>query len=133
MKLKNTIFARFLSLSLVVLLISIMLFSFAACDENDNGQKGSMTADVNILVIDKNDLPIADTEIYVQGISDREIVEIYTTDPNGRFTVKNLGERTITAAIHTESASFQTSYTITKSDLEKGEITIQFSSYEKQS
>ncbi len=121
-------FNKIFFVPLTIVLIFVMLFSFAGCNEE---KKEPMTADVRISVIDKNDTPIVNTDIWVLGISDMEIVSVYKTDSNGQFTIRNLGERNITVIIHSEEESFSTSYAIAKSDLEQGEITIKFNEYEK--
>ncbi len=112
-------------LGMTLFLMFAMLFSLIGC-----GKEASMTANVTVILLDKNDVPIANTEISVNGISDVEITQGYTTDPDGRFTINRLGERTITVIIHAEADPFQTSYTVTKRDLGQGEITIRFDDYE---
>lgn len=124
----NKTFNKFFLVPLTIVLIFVMLFSFVGCNEEE---KDPMTADVRISLIDKNDTPIVNTDISVQGISDMDMVSVFTTDSNGQFTVRNLGERNITVIIYVEEESFRTSYTTTKSDLEQGEITIKFNDYEK--
>lgn len=105
-----------------------LILSFASCEKKE---EVPMTADVKISLIDNNDTPIENTEIVVQGISNTDTAAIYVTDSNGQFTVKNLGEKNISVIIHTDEESYRTNYTITKSDLERGEITIKFNDYIK--
>lgn len=121
-------FKKIFFVPLTVILMFVMLFSFAGCDENE---EDPMTTDVKISLIDNNDMPIVNTEIVVQGISNTDTAAIYVTDSNGQFTVKNLGEKNITVIIHTEEESFRATYTTTKNDLEQGEITIKFNDYKK--
>ena len=106
----------------VLMFMLVILFSLVGCNKN---------ADVKIFLIDKNNIPIADTELIVQGISDNDVAATYTTDSNGQFMVKNLGKRTITIIIHVEENSFKTDYTVTKDDLKQGKITIKLNDYEK--
>lgn len=113
----------------VVFVLSLMvaaLFSSAGCDQKE----APMRADVSVSLVDRYDMPIADTEITVQGLSDMDMA-IYITDPYGRFTVKSLMEKTITVIIYAEEDSYKTSYTVTKDDLARGEITIKFMTYAK--
>lgn len=116
---------KFFLVPLTLFLMFAMLFSLIGC-----GKEAPMTADIEVILLDKNDIPIANTEILVDGISDMEIMQGYMTDPDGRSTIKRLGERTITVIIHAETNSFKASYAVTKRDLEQGEITIRFDDYE---
>ena len=115
-------FKKRLFIAIVSMFMLVILFSLAGCNKN---------ADVNIFLVDKNNIPIADTELIVQGISDKDVAATYTTDSNGQFMVKNLGERTITIIIHVEGNPFRTDYTVTKDDLKQGKITIKLNNYEK--
>ena len=119
---------RFLFIPLTLMLAFTLILSFASCEKKE---EVPMTADVKISLIDNNDTPIENTEIVVQGISNTDTAAIYVTDSNGQFTVKNLGEKNISVIIHTDEESYRTNYTITKSDLERGEITIKFNDYIK--
>lgn len=115
----------------VVFVLSLMvaaLFSSAGCDQKE----APMRADVSVSLVDRYDMPIADTEITVQGLSDMDMAKLYITDPYGRFTVKSLTEKTITVIIYAEEDSYKTSYTVTKDDLARGEITIKFMTYGKE-
>ena len=109
-------------IAMVSMFMLVILFSLAGCNKN---------ADVKIFLIDKNNIPIADTELTVQGISDKDVAATYTTDSNGQFMIKNLGERTITIIIHVEGNPFRTDYTVTKGDLKQEKITIKLNNYEK--
>ena len=114
-------FKKRLFIAIVSMFMLVLLFSLAGCNEN---------ADVKIFLVDKNNIPIADTELIVQGISDKDVAATYTTDSNGQFMIKNLGERTITIIIHVEGNPFRTDYTVTKDDLKQEKITIKLNNYE---
>ena len=107
-------------IAIVSMFMLVLLFSLAGCNKN---------ADVKIFLVDKNNIPIADTELIVQGISDKDVAATYTTDSNGQFMIKNLGERTITIIIHVEGNPFRTDYTVTKDDLKQEKITIKLNDY----
>lgn len=109
-------------IAIVSMFMLVILFSLAGCNKN---------ADVKIFLVDKNNIAIADTELIVQGISDEDVAATYTTDSNGQFMIKNLGERTITIIIHIEGNPFRTDYTATKDDLKQEKITIKLNDYEK--
>lgn len=109
-------------IAIVSMFMLVLLFSLAGCNKN---------ADVKIFLVDKNNIAIADTELIVQGISDKDVAATYTTDSNGQFMIKNLGERTITIIIHVEGNPFRTDYTVTKDDLKQEKITIKLNNYEK--
>lgn len=109
-------------IAIVSMFMLVILFSLAGCNKN---------ADVKIFLVDKNNIAIADTELIVQGISDKDVAATYTTDSNGQFMIKNLGERTITIIIHVEGNPFRTDYTVTKNDLKQEKITIKLNDYEK--
>lgn len=109
-------------IAIVSMFMLVILFSLAGCNKN---------ADVKIFLVDKNNIAIADTELIVQGISDKDVAATYTTDSNGQFMIKNLGERTITIIIHVEGNPFRTDYTVTKDDLKQEKITIKLNNYEK--
>ena len=109
-------------IAMVSMFMLVILFSLAGCNKN---------ADVKIFLVDKNNIAIADTELIVQGISDKDVAATYTTDSNGQFMIKNLGERTITIIIHVEGNPFRTDYTVTEDDLKQEKITIKLNNYEK--
>ena len=109
-------------IAIVSMFMLVLLFSLAG---------GNKNADVKIFLVDKNNIPIADTELIVQGISEKDVAATYTTDSNGQFMIKNLGERTITIIIHVEGNPFRTDYTVTKDDLKQEKITIKLNNYEK--
>lgn len=109
-------------IAIVSMFMLVILFSLAGCNKN---------ADVKIFLVDKNNIAIADTELIVQGISDKDVAATYTTDSNGQFMIKNLGERTITIIIHVEGNPFRADYTVTKDDLKQEKITIKLNNYEK--
>lgn len=98
------------------------------CDEKK--EKKLMIADIEIIIVNKNNSIIADTDVSILGISDRDITYIYTTDTNGTITIKNLSERTLTFVIHTEQISYSTEHVITKKDLEQGKLIVKFSDYQ---
>lgn len=118
-------FKKFIFVPMTALVLFAMLFSFVGCGEK---KELPVKADVRITLVDKAWLPITDTEVWVSGISDMDMTYGYTTNSNGQFTIKNLGERDITVMIHTEEGSFSANYTVTRNDLELGEITIELSS-----
>lgn len=119
-------FKKFFFVPLIALLLFAMLFSFVGCGEK---KELPVKADVKVSLVDKAGVPIADTEVLVNGITDMDMSYEYTTNSDGQFTIKNLGERDITVIIHAKEESFRTSYTVTKDDLELGEITIELSDY----
>ena len=55
-------------IAIVSMFMLVILFSLAGCNKN---------ADVKIFLVDKNNIAIADTELIVQGISDKDVHDIY--------------------------------------------------------
>lgn len=126
----KTTLKKYFAIPIVCLTMLAVIFSLVGCDKGDESPR---TADVSVFLVDKNDNAIANTEIVVEGISDMDIANIYATDSNGKFTIRNLGEKDLTFIIRAEGTSYNMSYTVTKSDLEQGKITIRFNGYENQS
>ena len=112
----------FIPLSL--LLTVVLLISMVGCNTDE---KEPFKADVKITVVNANDEPIVDTFVSVMNVNNTDLPIGYTTDSNGQFILKNLTERELTFVIHGEEASYNTKYTISKTDLEQGSITVRFS------
>ncbi len=110
---------------ITLLILCTFIISIMGCDE-----KKLMIADIEIIIVNKNNSIIADTDVSILGVSDRDITYIYTTDTNGTITIKNLSERTLTFVIHTEQISYSTEHVITKKDLEQGKLIVKFSDYQ---
>ena len=113
---------------ITLLILCTFIISIMGCDEKK--KKTLMKADIEITIVNKNNLIIADTDVSILGISDKDITYIYTTDTNGTITIKNLSERTLTFVIHTEQISYSTEHVITKKDLEQGKLIVKFSDYQ---
>ena len=111
-------------LPLSLLLAVFLLFSMIGCNTN---KEEPFKADVKITVVNANNEPIVDTFVSAMNVNNTDLPIGYTTDSNGQFTLKNLTERELTFVIHGEETSYNTKYTITKTDLEQGSITVQFS------
>ncbi len=117
---------KILIVSIALLLIVMICFSTTGCKD----EQEPITADVKITLINSSDIPIVNTYVIVQGVTDRDLPDGYTTDGDGAFIIKNLGERNLTFVIHGEEISYRTSYMITTNDLEQREITVKFDDYE---
>ena len=111
-------------LPLSLLLAVFLLSSMIGCNTN---KEEPFKADVKITVVNANNEPIVDTFVSAMNVNNTDLPIGYTTDSNGQFTLKNLTERELTFVIHGEETSYNTKYTITKTDLEQGSITVQFS------
>ena len=126
----------FKSLSRGTVIVTIILALFTSlllisCRQDVTGtQQETIKGNVQVTVIDKIGNPITNVEVIVQGVNDRELANTYILSESNQFIIKNLGERNLDFIIHTEEKSYYTHYTVTKSDIEKGEITVQFSDYE---
>lgn len=109
---------------LSLLLAVLLLFTMMGCNNNEDEP---FKADVKITVVNANNEPIVDTFVSAMNVNNTDLPIGYTTDSNGQFTLENLTERELTFVIHGEETSYNTKYTITKADLEQGNITVQFS------
>ena len=109
---------------LSLLLAVLLLFTMMGCNNNEDEP---FKADVKITVVNANNEPIVDTFVSAMNVNNTDLPIGYTTDSNGQFTLNNLTERELTFVIHGEETSYNTKYTITKADLEQGNITVQFS------
>ena len=112
---------------LALLMLFIIPLSLVGCGEKDNTP---LKADVKITIVNKNDLPVVNTEITVSNITDAEIAYTYTTDSNGQFTIINLGERELTFIIHSEDGNYNAKHAVSKSEIEEGALTVKFNDYE---
>lgn len=115
---------KVLYIPLSLLLAVLLLFSMMGCNNNE---EEPFKADVKITVVNANNEPIVDTFVSAMNVNNTDLPIGYITDSNGQFTLKNLTERELTFVIHGEETSYNTKYTITKTDLEQGSITVQFS------
>ena len=89
--------------------------------------------DVQVTVVDKYGEPISETEVIVQGMSNIDMAEVCFANINGTFLLKNVSERNLDFIIHTDEKSYIAHYTVTKSDIERGSITVTFSDYDSAS
>ena len=115
---------KLLFVPLSLLLSVFLLFSMIGCNTNE---EEAFKADITITIVNANNEPIVDTFVSAMNVNNTDLPVGKTTDSNGQFTLKNLTERELTFVIHGEETSYNTKYTISKTDLEQGSITVQFS------
>lgn len=120
-------FNKKLLVPLTLLILLILSVSLVGCNETEDIP---LKADVKITITNKVGQPITNTEVSIINMSAADISYIYTTDANGQFTIKNLGERELTFIIHNKEKSYTTKYAVTKNELEKGVLTVKFNDYE---
>ncbi len=120
-------FNKKLLVPLTLLILLILSISLVGCSETEDTP---LKTDVKITITNKVGQPIINTEVSITNMSAADIAYIYTTDANGQFTIKNLGERELTFIIHSEEKSYTTKYAVTKNELEEGVLTVKFNDYE---
>lgn len=82
--------------------------------------------------MDKNGNPIINTEIRVSGVTNQDIVAIYTTDDKGVFTLSNAQVSKAKFGIVNEEIRVFEEAKITKTMIKKGQtLTIKFSNYQQ--
>lgn len=120
-------FNKKLLVPLTLLILLILSISLVGCNETENIP---LKADVKITITNKVGQPITNTEVSITNMSAADIAYIYTTDANGQFTIKNLGERELTFIIHNEDGNYNAKHMVSKSEIEEGTLTIKFNDYE---
>lgn len=133
MKTKKTI------VIIVIMILSVGLFTGAAFMVNEhlsnkdyNPNITTTGKKITVLCLDKNGNPIINTEIRVSGVTNQDIVAIYTTDDKGVFTLSNAQVSKAKFGIVNEEIRVFEEAKITKTMIKKGQtLTIKFSTYQQ--
>ena len=121
------------------MILSVGLFTGAAFMVNEhlsnNDYNPNITTTgkkITVLCLDKNGNPIINTEIRVSGVTNQDIVAIYTTDDKGVFTLSNAQVSKAKFGIVNEEIRVFEEAKITKTMIKKGQtLTIKFSNYQQ--
>lgn len=121
------------------MILSVGLFTGAAFMVNEhlsnkdyNPNITNTGKKITVLCLDKNGNPIINTEIRVSGVTNQDIVAIYTTDDKGVFTLSNAQVSKAKFGIVNEEIRVFEEAKITKTMIKKGQtLTIKFSNYQQ--
>ena len=120
-----------LIIGIFVLFAGIIFVGIFTFNNKINNLKKNITNDkVVILCLDEFGTYIENTEIGITGLSNKEIVELHTTDNYGKIIINNPTISIITLMIVNENLSFFSQIELTEENINSNEVlTVTFDDY----
>lgn len=120
-----------LIIGILVLFVGIIFIGIFTFNNKINNSKKNITNDkVVILCLDEFGTYIENTEIGITGLTNKEIVELHTTDNYGKIIINNPTISIITLMIVNENLSFFSQIELTEENINSNEVlTVTFDDY----
>ena len=112
-----------LIIGILVLFVGIIFIGIFTFNNKINNSKKNITNDkVVILCLDEFGTYIENTEIGITGLTNKEIVELHTTDNYGKIIINNPTISIITLMIVNENLSFFSQIELTEENINSNEV-----------